>query len=118
MMDRTHLDPNQQHTTGLDGDVPCGSPGSHMDPRILSPAALGLPPGVHSGSQHSPVHGMVPPNQPNPSYNWRSFQNPIGQYYHDPNAVDDRWAHWGATGAVPNQGKSNDVSKNLFNYKD
>ena len=105
MLDRTHLDPSKQHTSGAElGDVQCGSPVQHIDPRLLSPSALGLPPGGHSGSQHSPVHGMVGPSQPNTSYNWRSFQNPIGQYYHDPNTVDDRWAHWGASAAAANQG--------------
>ena len=102
-MDRTHLDPSQQHTSVADGDVQCGSPGQHVDPRHLSPSALGLQPG---GSQHSPGHVIGGPNQPNNSYSWRSFQNPIGQFYHDPNAVDDRWSHWGANGPAGNQGKN------------
>ena len=103
-MDRTHLDPSQQQNSGVDGDIQCGSPSQHKDPHLLSPSTPRIPTGGHTGSQHSPVHGMVGPSQPNSSYNWRGFQNPIGQFYHDPNAPDDRWGPWGVNGPGINQG--------------
>ena len=104
-MERTHFDASQKHLSTVDGDVQGGSNlGQNIDPRHLSPSALGLPQGPHGGSQHSPGHGMAGPSQPSTSYNWRSFQNPIGQMYHDPNAVEDRWIQWQGASATGNQG--------------
>ena len=89
-MERTHLDPSQHQNSAVDGSVRGNSPGlhtGHTDPNLMSQGAIGLHTGGHTGSQHSPAAN---------SYNWRSFQNPIGKIYHDPNPTDDRWGAWGA----------------------
>ena len=98
-MERAHLDPSQHQNSVVDGSVRGNSPGLHTvhtDPNLMSQGTIGLHTGGHAGSQHSPAQGLAGSAQPANSYNWRSFQNPIGKIYHDPNPTDDRWGAWGA----------------------